>query len=100
MSAVASVRRRRESGPRGLGHVGLRGLGHGVALLQGRSLADAIGEGRLDRRARVQCSQHGDRGDHGAGKLGGDVLGDAGQAQNTDLEPEAGFARRLEAVGL
>src|ERR671913_1778417 len=58
--------------------------------------ADAVGEGGLDRGAGVQRAEHDDRADRGAGELGRDVRGDAGEAQHADVEPQAGVAGRLE----
>ena len=46
----------------------------------------------------MQGAQHRDRSDGGAGQLGGDVLGDGGQAQNIDLQHLAGALRRFEIL--
>jgi hypothetical protein len=46
----------------------------------------------------MQGAQHRDRGDGGASQLGGDVLGDGGQAQNIDLQHLAGALRRFEIL--
>jgi hypothetical protein len=45
-----------------------------------------IGESGLDRRAGVQRSRHRERRDRGAGKLGRDILSNAGKAQHLDVE--------------
>ena len=46
----------------------------------------------------MQGSQHGDGGNGGAGQIGRDVLGDAGKAQNIDVQHLSGPARRFEVL--
>src|SRR6266481_2766790 len=46
----------------------------------------------------MQSSQHGDRGNCGAGKLGRDVLGDTSKAQNIDVQHLTGSPRRFEIL--
>jgi len=46
----------------------------------------------------MQSSQHGDRGNCGASKLGRDVLGDTGKAQNIDVQHLTGSPRRFEIL--
>ena len=46
----------------------------------------------------MQCAEHGDRGNRRAGKLGRDVLGDAGKAQNIDVQRLTGSPRRFEIL--
>jgi hypothetical protein len=46
----------------------------------------------------VQGSKHGDRGNGGAGKVGRDVIGDAGKPQNIDLQHFTGPPRRFEIL--
>src|SRR6185437_16554639 len=58
----------------------------------------AVGQSRLHRRAGVERAQHGDRRDRGAGKLGRDIRGDAGETQHLDVEHLPGGARRFEIV--
>jgi len=43
--------------------------------------------------------QHRDRGDGGPGQLGGDILGDGGQAQNTTFKGAARGRRSLSCGG-
>ena len=44
----------------------------------------------------MQGSEHGNRGDGGAGEIRGDVLRDAGKAEDVDVQHLAGSLRRLE----
>jgi hypothetical protein len=44
----------------------------------------------------MQGSEHRNRGDGGAGELGGDVLRDAGKAEDVDVQHLAGLLRRFE----
>ena len=46
----------------------------------------------------MQCAQHGDRGNGRASKLRRDVVGDAGKAQNIDVQHLAGALHRFEIV--
>src|SRR5258708_405751 len=62
------------------------------------SLPRLVGESGLDRRTGVQGPQHGDRGNGGAGEIGRDVLGDAGKAQNIDVQHLTGPPRRFEIL--
>src|ERR1700688_840668 len=55
-----------------------------------------VGESGLDRRTGVQGPQHRDRGNGGAGEIGRDVLGDAGKAENINVQHLTGPPRRLE----
>ena len=52
----------------------------------------------LTAGAGMQGPQHRDRGDGGAGKLGRDVLGDGGKAENVDVQHLAGSLRRFEIL--
>ena len=44
----------------------------------------------------MKGSEHGNRGDGGAGEIRGDVLRDAGKAEDVDVQHLAGSLRRLE----
>src|SRR6266702_2046687 len=57
-----------------------------------------VGEGGLDRGTGVQCAQHGDRGNGGASKLGRDVVGDAGKAENINVQHLASSLHRFEIL--
>jgi len=46
----------------------------------------------------MQRAQHGDGGNGRASKLGRNVLGDAGKAQNIDVKHLTGPARRFEII--
>jgi hypothetical protein len=46
----------------------------------------------------MQSTQHGDRGDRGAGKVGRDVLRDTGQPQNIDVQHLTGSPRPFEIL--
>src|SRR4051794_34654237 len=72
------------------------GAGCGGAC-RGRSTRP-VGKGGLDRRAGVERAQDLDRADRGAGELGRDVAGDAGEAEHADVERLAAGDRRLEVV--
>src|SRR3979490_2555178 len=57
-----------------------------------------VGESGLDRRTGMQSSQHVDGGNCGASKLGRDVLGNTGKAQNIDVQHLTGSPRRFEIL--
>ena len=59
---------------------------------------DPVGQSSLDGRAGAQSSQHDDRPDRGAGKLGRDVMGNAGKTQHMDVKRLAGCAHRFEIL--
>jgi hypothetical protein len=44
----------------------------------------------------MQGSEHGNRGDGGAGEIGRDVLRDAGKAEDVDVQNPTGLPRRFE----
>src|ERR1700728_5493373 len=56
----------------------------------------SVGKSGLDRRGGMQGSEHGNRGDGGAGEIGRDVLGNGREAQHVDMQHLAGLPRRLE----
>src|ERR1700723_616213 len=55
-----------------------------------------VGKSGLDRRGGMQGSEHGNRGDGGAGEIGRDVLRDAGKTEHVDMQHLAGLPRRFE----
>jgi len=55
-----------------------------------------VNESSLDFRADMQRSQHNDRGNRGAGKLGRHIAGNAGKSQHVDVECLPGCAHRFE----
>src|SRR5437867_1676392 len=55
-----------------------------------------VNESTLDFRAGVQRSQHSDRGNRGAGKLGGHITGNTGKSQHMDVECLTDCAHRFE----
>src|SRR5918995_6431999 len=59
---------------------------------------DSVGQCGLDRRVGAQGSQHDDRLDRGAGKLGRDIIGNAGKAQHMDVERLPGCTHRFEIL--
>src|SRR5919106_1990390 len=59
---------------------------------------DPVGQSSLDCWAGAQGSQHDDRLDRGAGKLGRDVMGNAGKAQYMDVERLPGCTHRFEII--
>jgi hypothetical protein len=68
-----------------------------VSYARGAELSpNPVNESSLDFRAGVQRSQNNDRGNRGAGKLGGHITGNAGKSQNVDVERLPGCAHRLE----
>jgi hypothetical protein len=58
----------------------------------------SVGERGLDRRTRVQRSQHDNRGDCGASKFGRDIRGDTGEAQHLDVQHFSSCTRRFEIL--
>jgi hypothetical protein len=62
------------------------------------SSPDPVGQSGPDSRAGAQSSQHDDRLDRGAGKLGRDVMGNAGKTQHMDVERLAGCAHSFEIL--
>src|SRR5918998_4986302 len=57
---------------------------------------DPVSQRPLDRRARPEGAQHHDGLDGGKGQLRRDVVGDARQPEDLDLEPFPGGADRLQ----
>src|SRR5882672_9902504 len=57
-----------------------------------------VGESGLDRRTGMQSSQHTDRANGGASKLGRNVLGDSGKAENIDVQHLTGPPHRFEVL--
>src|SRR5712671_4201995 len=57
-----------------------------------------VGESGLDRRTGMQSSQHRDGSNGGASKLGRDVVGDAGKAENIDVQHLTGSPRGFEVL--
>src|SRR6202011_5323848 len=62
----------------------------------GEPSPNPVNESSLDFRAGVQCSQHNDRGNRGAGKLWGHITGNAGKSQHVDVECLPGCTHRFE----
>jgi hypothetical protein len=58
-----------------------------------------VGKSGLDRRTRVQRSQHDNRGDRGASKLGRDIRSDTGEAQHMYVQHLSSYTRCLEVFG-
>src|ERR1700722_323137 len=56
----------------------------------------SVGKSGLDRMGGMQGSEHGNRGDGGAGEIGRDVLRDAGKTEDVDMQHLAGLPRRFE----
>ena len=70
-----------------------------VSYARGGELSpNPVNESSLDFRAGVQRSQHNDRGNRGAGKLGGHITGNAGKSQHVDVECLPGCAHRFEIL--
>src|SRR5712671_3835091 len=59
-----------------------------------------VGESRLDRRTRVQRSQHDNRSDCGASKLRRDIRSDTGEAQHMHVQHLSSYTRRLEVLAV
>src|SRR5690242_15924274 len=55
-----------------------------------------IGKSGLNRGRGMQCSEHGDRSDGGEGKVGRNIVRDAGKAQNIDVQHLTGFTGRFK----
>src|SRR3954471_9497655 len=58
----------------------------------------AVGQCRLHRRAGVEGAEDLHGGDGLAGELGSDVWGDAGEAEDLDVERRAGAPRRFQIL--
>ena len=59
---------------------------------------DPVGQSGLNCWAGAQGSQHDDRLDRGAGKLGRDIMSNAGKAQHMDVKRLAGGMHRFEIL--
>src|SRR5215475_11275713 len=66
--------------------------------IPGRSSLHPVGKGGLDRRGRVQRSEHDHRRNRRARKLGRDVRSNAGEAEHLELHRLAGGTDRLEVL--
>src|ERR1700733_13746783 len=56
----------------------------------------SVGKSGLDRRSGMESTEHGNRGDGGAGEIGRDVLGNGRETQHIDMQHLAGLPRRFE----
>src|ERR1700733_946616 len=56
----------------------------------------SVGKSGLDRRGGMERSEHGNRGDGGAGEIGRDVLRDGGKTEHVDIEHLASLPHRFE----
>src|ERR1700733_3689714 len=57
---------------------------------------NSVGKSGLDRGSGMQGSEHGDRGDGGAGKIGRDILRNAGKTEDVDVQHLASLPGRFE----
>src|ERR1700745_1622488 len=60
--------------------------------------AHPIGQSSLDRCARVQRAEHNERTDGRPGELGRNIQGNAGKAQDPNVEDVSGVTRGLEVL--